>query len=112
MGDMAKAIGQRIRNYRIHAELTQEQLAERAGLHQTYIGQVERGEKNSTIESIHKISAALQIPLSRLFDKLDTQKNTGSDIPLLCYELMAAKDRTEQERIYKILLEIDRYKND
>ena len=41
-----KELGLRIRNYRKQKKLSQEQLAEMCGLHPTYIGQVERGEKN------------------------------------------------------------------
>lgn len=45
MSAMTKLIGLRIRNYRIQSGLNQEQLAELAGCHPTYIGQIERGEK-------------------------------------------------------------------
>lgn len=51
----AQIIGQRIRNYRVQKKLSQEELAELAGCHYTYIGQVERGEKNATIESVDRI---------------------------------------------------------
>ena len=71
MSDIAKIIGQRVRNYRNQSNLSQEKLAEAAGLHPTYIGQIERGEKNVTIESIAKISEALNLPLSKLFEKLE-----------------------------------------
>ena len=63
MGNIAKIIGQRIRNYRTELGLSQEKLADIAGCHATYIGQLERGEKNATIESIERISIALKIPL-------------------------------------------------
>ena len=56
MSDIAKVIGQRIRNFRTTAGLSQEKLAELSGCHPTYIGQLERGEKNATLESIEKIS--------------------------------------------------------
>lgn len=62
-------IGQRIRNYRIQKNLSQEQLSELANCHPTYIGQLERGEKNATLESIQKVAQALNIPLSQLFEK-------------------------------------------
>ena len=70
MSEIAKFIGQRIRNYRTQQNLSQEKLAEMAGCHPTYIGQLERGEKNATLESVEKIASALNIPLSRLFEKL------------------------------------------
>lgn len=108
MKDLAKIIGQRIRNYRTEQSLSQEKLAELSGCHPTYIGQVERGEKNATLESIEKISSALQIPLSRLFETLGAEE--APSIPFLCYEFVAAKSKTEQEQLYKMLLEIDHYK--
>ena len=52
---MTKELGQRIRAERTARKMTQEELAERADLHPTYIGQVERGEKSLTIASLEKI---------------------------------------------------------
>lgn len=111
MSDIAKSIGQRIRNYRIQQGLSQEKLAEFSGCHPTYIGQLERGEKNATIESIEKISLALDIPLSKLFEKLGGHNNTARDIPMECYELLSAKTTEEQAHLYQILLELEKYKN-
>lgn len=71
MSELIRQIGQRIRNYRVQKGFSQERLAELSGCHPTYIGQIERGEKNATLESIEKISSALKIPLSTLFEKLD-----------------------------------------
>ena len=89
MSDIAKAVGQRIRNYRTKKGLSQEKLAELSGCHPTYIGQLERGEKNATLESIERITAALGITLSKLFEKLDGQEDGGEkDIPLACYEFL------------------------
>ena len=51
---IAKIIGDRIRAYRNQKGWSQEYLAEKADVHHTYIGQLERGEKNATIESISK----------------------------------------------------------
>ncbi len=110
MSDIAKALGQRIRGHRQRRGLSQEKLAELAGCHSTYIGQIERGEKNATIESIEKIALALKISLSELFEALSAQENEEKSIPLSCYELLAAKTQAEQERIYQILLAMDEYK--
>ena len=111
MSDIAKAVGQRIRNYRTKKGLSQEKLAELSGCHPTYIGQLERGEKNATLESIERITAALGISLSKLFEKLDGQEDDREkDIPLACYEFLSAKSKEEQEQLYKILLEMDKYK--
>ena len=110
MSDIARVLGQRIRNYRVEKRLSQEKLAELSGCHPAYIGQIERGEKNATIESIEKISAALDISLSRLFEKLGAKDDGKRNVPLECYELLSSKTKEEQEQIYRILLEIDKYK--
>ena len=113
MNQIMKTIGKRIRNYRLSLGLSQEQLAELAGCHPTYIGQIERGEKNATIESIEKISSALNLPLSQLFEKLDNHDaaSEGRNIPLECYELLSSKTRTEQEQLFRIIVEVDKYRS-
>ena len=82
MSEIAKSVGQRIRNYRTQQGLSQEKLAELSGCHPTYIGQLERGEKNATLESIDKIATALNVSLSKLFEKLGGQEDGDKDIPL------------------------------
>ena len=109
MSDIAKIIGQRIRNYRTQKGLSQEKLAELAGCHPTYIGQLERGEKNDTLESVEKIASAMDISLSELFDKLG--KSGGDNIAAKCYDLVASKNEAEQKQLYKMLQEMDKYKN-
>ena len=109
MSDIAKIIGQRIRNYRTQKGLSQEKLAELAGCHPTYIGQLERGEKNATLESVEKIASAMDISLSELFDKLG--KSGGNNIAAKGYDLVASKNEAEQKQLYKMLQEMDKYKN-
>ena len=110
MSNIARALGQRIRNYRTAKGFSQEKLAELSGCHPTYIGQIERGEKNATIESIEKISMALSVSLSTLFEKLGAQEAQTDNIPLACYEFLSAKTREEQEHLYRILIEMEKYK--
>ncbi len=109
MSEIAKIIGQRVRNYRTEKGLSQEKLAEMSGCHPTYIGQVERGEKNATLESIEKITSAMGVPLSKLFEKMG--EDDHDSIPMKCYELVASKSKAEQEHLYKMLVEMDKYKN-
>ncbi len=59
--------GRRVRDQRAKRGLSQEQLAERAGVHRTYIGMIERAEKNITLENIEKIAKALKIEIADLF---------------------------------------------
>lgn len=58
--------GSRVRGLRLALRLTQEELAERAGVHRTYIGMVERAEKNITLTNIAKIAKALDVSLDKL----------------------------------------------
>jgi len=71
-----KEIGKKIQEQRKARGWTQEALAERSGLHPTYIGGVERGERNATIDSFCKIAEAFGISLSDLFklDRHDLEK--------------------------------------
>lgn len=109
MSEIAKHIGQRIRNHRGKLGLSQEKLAELSGVHPTYIGQLERGEKNATLESIEKISKALNLPLSKLFEKLGETTENQRNIPLECYEFLSTKNPEEQEHLFTILTEIEKY---
>ncbi len=59
-------LGKQIKYYRLKMNLSQEELANRANVHRTYIGMVERGEKNITISSLKKIATALEIDISLL----------------------------------------------
>lgn len=65
------ALGARIRELRKAREWSQEGLAAASGLHWTYIGQVERGERNLTLQSMQAIAKALKIKISELFQGLD-----------------------------------------
>ena len=111
MTDLAKTVGKRIRNYRTKQGLSQEKLAELAGCHPTYIGQLERGEKNATLESIDKVASSLNVSLSKLFENLGNQDTTERNLPFECYEFILAKSQEEQEHIFKILIEMDKYKS-
>lgn len=58
--------GKRVRQERTKRDLSQEQLAELANVHRTYVGMVERGEKNITLFNIERIAKALKISVSEL----------------------------------------------
>lgn len=61
-----------VKRWRNHRGLTQEELAERADLHRTYISDVERGARNLSLESIDKLAKALEISLPILFSPHET----------------------------------------
>lgn len=60
------AFGERVRELREAADMTQESLAYAAGLHWTYVGQIERGERNLTYKNILKLARGLDIEPGRL----------------------------------------------
>lgn len=110
MSELSQIIGQRIRIRRQELGYSQELTAEKAGLHPTYIGQLERGEKNATIESISKVCIALELPLEDLFNKLLPLESTGNTDAQKCYDLISTQPRSDQLRIRKLVEEIINYK--
>ncbi len=59
-------LGFRLRERRLARGLTQAQLAEACGLHRTFVGSAERGERNLAVLSLRRIARALRVPLSEL----------------------------------------------
>lgn len=104
MSNISKTIGQRIRTYRLRAGFTQEALAEKAGVHPTYIGQIERGEKNLTLVSLEKVLTALDVPLNEVFMHIPSPAT--ETIPDLCYQLIAQMTGAQQRHVYCILKEM------
>ena len=65
---LRRSIGERLRQLRIRAGIrSQEALANRAGVHRTYIGRLERGESGVTVEMLAAILAALRVGLAEFF---------------------------------------------
>jgi len=59
--------GNKVRKERNKLGLSQERLAAKTGVHRTYIGMIERAEKNITLENIEKVAKALNLKLSDFF---------------------------------------------
>jgi len=66
--DLLKKFGDKIREIRKEKGLSQEELAFKSNLHRTYIGMIERGEKNITLKNIKKIANALNVSMSYLME--------------------------------------------
>jgi transcriptional regulator with XRE-family HTH domain len=71
--DLRAALGHRVREFRERGALSQEQLAERAGLHWTYISGIERGRRNPGLNILARIAKALNITLPILVSELRQQ---------------------------------------
>lgn len=100
MSNIYLQVGKKIRLYRKARKLTQEELGEQLQIAQTYLGRIERGEVNITIETLAKIADALRVKPSQLIEDeknvlLDNTKNEIMDkidvtlLPLSARELEA-----------------------
>ena len=67
--DPQRRFGRRVRVLRERAGLSQEALAAKAGIHRTYMGGVERGERNISLKNIVRLAAALGVHPRELFDE-------------------------------------------
>ncbi|KHG41557.1 MULTISPECIES: helix-turn-helix domain-containing protein [Aphanizomenonaceae] len=71
------AFGIRVRYFRKRLKLSQDELAEKSDLHRTYIGAVERGERNISLMNIFRLADALQVTAKDLFDnQIENGENT------------------------------------
>lgn len=61
-------LARNLRRLRAERGISQEALADLAGLHRTYVGAIERGERNVSIDNIGKLAAAFEISLSKLLE--------------------------------------------
>ncbi|MBW4084458.1 helix-turn-helix domain-containing protein [Paenibacillus sp. S150] len=85
--NLPERAGNRIRELRTAKGWTQEQLAEAASLHYSYIGGVERGDRNISLETLEKIIAAFQVPAIEIFrfgDDTDHRKALDEHMTLIC----------------------------
>jgi transcriptional regulator with XRE-family HTH domain len=65
-GAVKKAFGERLRQLRLERGHSQERLAQLAGLHRTYVGSVERGERNISLVNIYVLAVALDVDAQEL----------------------------------------------
>jgi len=65
--DIKWLFGRAVRKRRRELDLSQEELAERAELHRNYVSDIERGDRNPSLENIHKLARALDMTVSQLF---------------------------------------------
>lgn len=70
LSDAAQTLGERIKQRRTRLGLSQEALAARAGLHWTFVGQVERGRRNISLHNLLKLAAALDLDPAKLVQGL------------------------------------------
>ncbi|MEW5957754.1 MAG: helix-turn-helix transcriptional regulator [Chloroflexota bacterium] len=69
--DIKFKFGLAIRKRRLELNISQEELADRASMHRTYVGDIERGKRNVSLVNIEKLANALNISISNLFTDYD-----------------------------------------
>ena len=99
-------LGKRIRVLRKKRKLTQEKLAERAGLHFKYLGEIERGIPTISLENLNKISAGLEVPLTTLLN-IETELSR-KELMEEVSKMMNDADDEQLKTIYQILTVIVR----
>jgi transcriptional regulator with XRE-family HTH domain len=91
-----KFLGQRLRALRKQRGLSQERLGERSSLSGKFIGEVERGEKSISIDSLYHVSVALEIPLRELTDvRADRQATVPTEEAEKIFALVSGRRRPE-----------------
>jgi transcriptional regulator with XRE-family HTH domain len=75
--DINKIFGKKVAEMRKNQNLSQEELADRCGVHRTYIGSIERGEKSPTLNTIEKIANGLNTDIFRLFSDYYQSEKTS-----------------------------------
>ena len=108
--DIAIIIGHRLRARRMQLGYSQDYTSEKADLHPTYIGQLERGEKNATLVSIEKVCRALDFPMEELFANL-VGNTSPQRTAQKCYDLIVNQPLKDQKKLYDILENVIQYKD-
>ena len=103
MSDIAKTVGDRIRALRNERGWSQEELAHRADIHPSYMGQLERGEKSATIDSLVKVINAFEISFDEFFRFMNTEYR-NKDTATLSNILYKLNNRKESDQ--KIILNL------
>ena len=101
MNTIHTEIGNRIRQFRIKKGFSQEKLAELSDLNMSYIGQVERGEKNPSVDIVYSIASALDVDLSDLFKNLSS-KSSDNSYAHKVYSLMLTMDEKRSKYLFDL----------
>ncbi len=99
MGEILKIFGKRLRSLRRAKDMTQEQVAERAGLSLQSVGEIERGRGNPTLVNVERLSDALDVELTELFDLGDVKMTREQAVQ----EILARLEGATEEQVRALL---------
>ncbi len=106
MSKLSKHVGIQIKNLRKNRKLTQEQLGELVQLPQSYIGGIERGEKNISMETLERIIDALQVKPGDLFAGYSSASYENSKLMDSIHVLLKPRSDDELRLIKKLVLAV------
>jgi CheY-like chemotaxis protein len=84
--DVKVIFGKAVKRQRSELGISQEELADRAGLHRTYISDIERGARNVSLESIRKLAQALELSVATLFSRAGNGIENANLVEILLVE--------------------------
>lgn len=97
-----EATAERIRRLRKQRDMSQEELALRAGINTVYFGQIERGQKCPTVDTLYKIAAGLEVPLPDLL-RFDPPQSDIGDADAYVAQLMKRIPPSKVTQVIKVL---------
>jgi CheY-like chemotaxis protein/predicted XRE-type DNA-binding protein len=111
--DVQAQFGTVVRAWRSRLGISQEELAGRAGLHRTYVSDVERGTRNVSLASIDKLAAALEVSVATLFAQVGRTPADGSPAisPDQLVDILFVEDRPEDVELTLRALTSANFKN-
>ena len=101
MPDIYRELGSRLRIERVRLGWTQDEMGERAGLHPAYIGQIERGSKKISIETLRKLAQALSLRMGDLLNESPPPPSEGWESKI--GGLLRDNSQDDRELIYNTL---------
>ncbi|MFD2046609.1 helix-turn-helix domain-containing protein [Ornithinibacillus salinisoli] len=101
-------VGDRVRELRKKKGWSQEELSYEAGVHYTFVGKVERGESNLILESVVKMTKALNVSLEEFFSTIDPSIGKEKSVLNQIILLLQNKSLEDQQRLYEIIQTVDK----
>jgi len=103
VNDLLVLLGKRIHELRAARKWSQEEFAHVSGFHRTYVGQIERGEKNMSFDNLAKVADALGVTMSTLLDGLEHRSATNLKVQRADAGGQGAKDEVHRTQTLSLL---------
>lgn len=108
--DTKERVGMKIKELRTLKGISQEELAHLSGLYPSHLGQLERGEKSATIDSLDKVAIALGLELNELFNFDSAPERPENAVREKISLYLETMSKDEQEDILKVIKLMEKWK--